>query len=369
MLREKGQGKRAGNGWEDVEGTGAAVVGLAGITIEAVTAGTAAEAVAGATSKAVVGTAVKAGVATAAIALPRGSPRGRTSCRPRQRRQRQGHKLTGHRRRWWQRWRRQYFLDCTSASRAAADHVSHTRVDRLRRGWYPLGGVARHPEAQGSLDPLARRNTDGHIPTHCSSGIGYKGQFHATVVGCLLHGGVSAGTGNSRSRRGGGVRRKPSPPAPNCSNTTTRVLFSAEACRQALCLQCPAAVARLSNRLHPDCWQAAAAAVAAVAAVVAVVAVGTAADVVAAPVGTAADAAAVAAVAAGTAPAAAAAAAAAAAVHLCCRSSCSASVCLVHLSRHVEHPRRPEPHRQQRGRVPSRSSAPAPSTSPSPGTR
>ena len=75
----------------------------------------------------------------------------------------------------------------------------------------------------------------------------------------------------------------------------------------------------------------------------------------------------------GTAAAAAAAAAAGGAVaasgHPYCRSSYSSLVRRVHLSRHFEHPHYPDLRREQRGRVPSNSSAQAPSTSTSPHAR
>ena len=111
------------------------------------------------------------------------------------------------------------------------------------------------------------------------------------------------------------------------------------------------------NRHHPNRWRASAGAA------LAVVAAGTAAHAGAVPAGTATDAAVVTAVVAGTAGAGGAGGAVvAAAVHLRSRPSC---FCRVHLSQTVEHPHCSEPHRQLRGRVPSRSSAPAPSfTSP-----
>ena len=188
------------------------------------------------------------------------------------------------------------------------------------RGWYASGEVAQVRRARGGvsgiLDALATRKTDACAPTCCRFRIVCEGQLHVSVAGYQKDGEGSAGIRHNYIRRGGGGMMANLSPYPRSLVQAHRHTFRRLLCRRFVYLQLPTAVALRYNPHARDRLRAAAAA-----------------------------------------------------VRPCCRFSCFFHGLLVPLSRHLGHPRFPDQtSREQRERVPFRSSFPPLSPSPSPRT-
>ena len=188
-------------------------------------------------------------------------------------------------------------------------------------GRYASGEVVQVRRARGGesgiLDPIATPKTEECGPTRYRSRIVCEGQVHVSVAGYQRDGEGSAGIRHNYIRRGGGGTMAHLSPYRRPLVHAPRYTFRRLLCRRFLYLQLLTAVALRYNPHARDRLRAAAAA--------------------------------------------------AAAARLCCRFSCFFHGFLVPLSRRLGHPRFPDQtSREQRERVPSRSSSPPPSPSPSP---